>query len=139
MGSCDQKQLPGKVLFERKPSSWEDKLRQINNRELQVIYNKRTHQLATEKQAKAKGKHLEELTVTMKVLDESNPAGQVTYFISGASYPKKALRYISTKENPNGLDLLKDAYHAGWWRTHAHVDKSQTNTNTMTWDLVPSP
>lgn len=108
-----------KLLKEKKPSKWEEKLKEVNSRTLCLVFNKRSQNMATAKQSKNGGKHLEELMINMELQNADDLGGRGSYFINSSHYPKKRLCFVSTTDTSTGMDLLKDAYpegqHADFW------------------------
>ena len=87
----------------------EEKLRETNSREMKLIYNRRTGLMATEKQAKVKGRFLEEFALNMTLTD----ANDGMYFMSSPNFPKKRLVCTRSNQEISGMDLLKQCYE-GW-------------------------
>lgn len=124
-----------KLLKEKKPAKWEEKLKEVNCRKMNLVFNKRSKTMATSKQCKNGGKHLEELMINMELQNADDLGSNGRYFISSPSYPKKRLCFVSATDTSTGMDLLKDAYPAGQHADFGSVGTTSSHTHTRIYHL----
>lgn len=80
-----------KMMVQKTPDGWKDKLLQVNQRKMQIVYNRRSHRVMNPKEVQKAGKHLEKLVVDFSLLEEEEGklSGKGRYYIEGDNYARK--------------------------------------------------
>lgn len=113
-----------RILAEKKPAKWEEKLASINGKILSFVYNKKTCAMATSRFVKSKTavidgqtqvigntKAYEVINIKFELDIPGAPAGLGKYFLESQSFERKQLCCVSTsKQCGSGWDMLKEMY-----------------------------
>ena len=112
-----------KTLFVRKPANWLDKLKTVNRKVLDFVFDLKQNALATAQYLKravhlvngqhefiGKGKGHEILRLRFVPTDEGEPAGPGKYFLYSQSFEEKEVCCISVESERSGFDLLREHY-----------------------------
>lgn len=112
-----------KILFVRRPASWEDKLKNVNKKVLDFVYDLKQGALATaqylnrsvhivngQREFTGKGRGHEILRLKFVLNDESDQAGPGKYMLYSNSFLEKEVCCISVEAERSGFDLLREHY-----------------------------
>ena len=112
-----------KVLWEKKPANWEEKLKTVNQKIQTIVLNRKTSTIARSSYVKrntqtvngqlefaSPTKTYELVRLGFEVENSDDPAGPGTYFLWSINYPRRPLRCVSAVAQRNGFDILREAY-----------------------------
>lgn len=119
-----------RILAEKKPAKWEEKLASINGKILSFVYNKKTCAMATSRFVKSKTavidgqmqvigntKAYEVINIKFELDIPGAPAGLGKYFLESQSFERTQLCCVSTsKQCGSGWDMLKEMYGGQMWQ-----------------------
>ncbi len=119
-----------RILAEKKPAKWEEKLAHLNGKILSFVYNRKTCTMATSKFVKSKttvidgqlqvignSKAYEVINIKFELDTPDAPAGQGKYFLESKLFERKQLCCVSTsKQCGNSWDMLKEMYGGQIWQ-----------------------
>lgn len=113
-----------KVLFEKQPTGWKDKLALVNQKIMTIVFDLKHNALATASYQKknvirlkgqlefiGKAPNHEMLRIRFQLSGEATePAGPGKYFLYSKTFPERELTCVSATAERSGFDLLKEHY-----------------------------
>lgn len=119
-----------KVMLDKQPAGWEQKLTEINKKTMTMVWNKKTCNMATPWYVKratriihgeltfvqGSGKGYELLHLRFEPGNAEDPSGAGAYYLESQNFPRRAVCCINSNAERNGFDLLREAYEG---LTHA--------------------
>lgn len=113
-----------KILHDKQPAGWEEKLKKVNQNSMAFVWSKRECALARPSYVKkatriiggklqfvqGSGKGFEIIRLDFVPANQEEPSGPGTYWLSSDLYEARAVCCMSAVAERNGFDLLREAY-----------------------------
>lgn len=112
-----------KLLFEKKPNKWVEKMKETNGKTMSIVYNIRHSCLATARfirnstakvagqlQFTTKGNGHEILRVHFELEDGAAPDGKGIYYLSSLKFEKRPICCVSATGQWTGFDHIRETY-----------------------------